>query len=125
MIVSKFYSRLEKLGLKKHKVIQDEVEYLSTLPQMEQFELFSNESDFIIERLRIKMNIFLSFSILFILLTFYLIVSQIYIPIIATSLCFLIFLVFTKRYKTKMEIKSLGKYILKDIQKRVIDKSFR
>ena len=46
IIVQKFYSRCEKLGLKQHKVTQEEVDFLEEMSDIEQCKAFCDEADY-------------------------------------------------------------------------------
>jgi len=68
-IVKRFYSPLEKLGLKKHKHSQVELDYLSGFDITEQMDKYVDEADFNINRVSIKFHVSRGLSILFLLLS--------------------------------------------------------
>jgi len=68
-IVKKFYSPLEKLGLKKHKNNQIELEYLNGFDIPEQMKKYVDEADFNINRISIKFHISRGLSIFFLIIS--------------------------------------------------------
>ena len=74
LIVSKFYSDLEKLGLKKHKVSQEEFDFLELHNIYEKSDIMNQETDFVINRMIIKTHIA---NLLFVLFIVVLIASMI------------------------------------------------
>ena len=63
LIVSKFYSNLEKLGIKKHKTSNDEIEFLNKFNEIKQCDILCQEVDFNISRLNIKIKILFVFLV--------------------------------------------------------------
>jgi len=125
IIVSKFYSKLEKLGLKKHQCSNDEIKYLESLNEIEQCEVFNDESDFIINRLNFKLISSIFVAVLFILLSFLFLLQD----NILLSIIFLIFGVicffYTKIIKIKIDIQSLLKKIFNDAKSNIIQNIYK
>jgi len=67
-IVKRFYSPLEKLGIKKHKCNQDEVDYVDRFDTIEQLKKYVDEADFNITRISIKFHTSRGLSVLFLIL---------------------------------------------------------
>lgn len=126
-LVSLFYTPLEKLGLKKHKHTQDELDYLDKFNRHEQCEIFKEEYDFNINRI-IKKNKFAKsvfvFSFLFLisllLNTQYL--NWISFSILSVSIVasFMVIL----RYKMKIDIIKIQKNFFTMEKERLIEKTF-
>jgi len=125
MVVSKFYSRLEKVGLKKHKCSVEEIEYLESLNEIDQCDALNAETDFIIDRLSIKMNLLFMIVTIFVFSSmFFLQHSMIWLFIV--SLLFIVAtLIVANRLKSKIQIQKLTKIIFVDVKDNVTQKMFR
>jgi len=125
MVVSKFYSRLEKLGLKKHKCSEEEIKYLESMNEIEQCDALNAETDFIIDRLSIKMKIsFLVATILLFSGVFFLQHNMIWLFVISLLLTGSILIV-ANRLRSKIQIQKLTRIIFDDVRSGVSQKMFR
>ena len=66
-IINKFYTQLEKLGLKKHKVSKEEYDFLDGLSDFEQLKLLDDEDIYNLRRVRIKFYAMRSVAILLVI----------------------------------------------------------
>lgn len=106
VIVSKFYSRLEKLGLNKHKVSESEVKFLDSLSNKEQVEALNDEIDFKINRLNIKMHLCMIIILIIIFLSIYTI-FWILVSIVIPAIIF-------NRYRTFVKIQKMVKKMVSE-----------
>ncbi|MBN1186811.1 MAG: hypothetical protein JXB49_31325 [Bacteroidales bacterium] len=124
-IVNKYYTRFEKLGLKKHKVPQEEIDFLEKLSPDEQFIAFIEENRFKKKRIQIKRTItniicFLVFmAMIILLLEYYFLWAGLAFIILAALL------IISKRYQTRSEIYDYELAFHKMMQKSLLEKTFR
>ncbi len=62
-LVSKFYTKEEKLGLKKHKYNKREGEYLDKFGKLKQINMILDEDNYNLKRVHIKFHIALNIAI--------------------------------------------------------------
>jgi len=68
-IIDKFYTDIEKIGFKKHKISDNEIKYLESLDKDTMSLELINETEFHIQRIKIKLIFTKIFSLFFLLLS--------------------------------------------------------
>ncbi len=104
VIVNKFYSKLERLGFKKHKVTNREIKYLDGLSKINQCQEFCNESNFNIDRLKIKIKILRFIIYILVIFLIFFIISELYWLFLGLFLTIGFMLLFMRYFKNKMNV---------------------
>jgi len=68
-IINKYYTKLERIGLKKHQITKNEIQYLESLSKHDRNIELINESDFNINRIKFKKSYSKIFSLILLLLS--------------------------------------------------------
>lgn len=125
-IVELFYTPIERIGIKKHKHTQDELDYLEKFNNYEQCEIFKEEADFNInlsyKKIKIAKFVIVFSIVLFFLLSFINIINwiTILIPLILTILS----IIFILRCKVKIDVFRIEKNIFCAAKETFIKKTF-
>jgi len=124
LIVIKFYTKLEKLGLKSHRATAQEIKYLKTISKVEQCDAFYQEAQFKIKRVKLKFKIsFFSLIILFISNVF-LTTSSMYWLFPVNLIGIVLFLILLNRYRNVAYKYNIEYGIFKSAKENAINEIF-
>lgn len=124
-IVKHYYSVSEKLGLKKHKAPQEEIDFLENLSPDDQFQAFFEENRFNKRRVNIKRSIINIICLLVILSTIVLFLESYFLWAGLSFILIGALLIISKRYQNRREIYNYELAYLRTMRRMLLEKSFQ
>lgn len=126
VIVNKFYSKFEKLGLKQHKSTNDELDFLSKMGDLEQCDAFLDEYDYNISKVTENSRFALRTSIfIFVLLLVTFIIDFTVLRSAVFGVFLMVMSFFYFRFEREKRILRISKNFIKTMRETIVKEMFK